>query len=156
MKKIVTSLSSFATKAAGIPALCTLFFLFLVASISAQSVDHAEIGDYSKVVWRPLAGLNAVIAQEDARLDGFLATPDLQERDRAIYTAYKRMLAYTQVLIQDSKPVDEAIFEGYEKVLAEAPNDKQLELLPEGLLMTFIPVLVEVLAEPQVPDMSGQ
>ena len=29
------------------------------------------------------------------------------------------MLSYTESLIQSGKPVDEAIFEGYEKVLAE-------------------------------------
>lgn len=152
MKKTATRTYAFITS---VSSLLAFSFLFSIASISAQSVEHAAIGDYSKVVWRPITDMTSVIAQEDTRMDAYLATPDLQDSDRAIYIAYKRMLAYTQALIQDNKPVDEAIFEGYEKVIAEAPGDKYLAFLPEGLLMTYIPVLVEALAEVPVPELSG-
>ena len=66
------------------------------------------------------------------------------------------MLDYTQIAIQSGKAVDVSIFESYEKVLDEAPTDKLLSPLPEGILVTFIPILVEVLTEVPVPELSGQ
>jgi len=114
-----------------------------------------EIGDLSLIVWKAPAGIDAVVADENAKLSVAFSQPDLQVHDRALLTAYQRMLTYVQAAVQSSKPVDEAIYESYEKVLTEAPADKNLAPMPEGLLITFIPGLVEALTVVPVPDASG-
>lgn len=157
MKKTVTSLFIFANETLGKILLPVLFCFSLTSVAFGQGLDHwKEIGDFSNNVWKTPAGIEASISQEHARMDLALTQPDIQDADRAMYLSYKRMLDYSQVNIQAGKPVDEAIFESYDKVLAEIPADKALSHIPEGILVTFIPVLVEALTEVPTPVLSGQ
>jgi len=157
MKKTVTCLSIFAREVTCKLVLSAFFCLVFSGVAFSQGLDHwKEIGDFSHNFWKPAAGIDASMVQEHARMDLALTQVDIQDVDRAIYLSYKRMLDYTQIAVQSGKAVDVSIFESYEKVLAEAPTDKLLSPLPEGILMTFIPVLVEALTEVPVPDVSGQ
>jgi hypothetical protein len=157
MKKTVTCLSIFAREAMAKLVLPVLFCVVFSGVAFSQGLDQwKEIGDFSQNVWKPAVGMDASMAQEHARMDLALTQVDIQDVDRAIYLSYKRMLDYTQIAIQSGKAVDVSIFESYEKVLDEAPTDKLLSPLPEGILVTFIPVLVEVLTEVPVPELSGQ
>jgi|GEM_PF-1548286 len=156
MKKTVTSLSFSAKRMTGRLVFAMLSFVFFTATAFGQSNNFKEeIGDLSLIVWKAPAGIDAVVADENAKLAVSLGQPDLQDHDRALFLAYQRLLTYVQSAVQNSTPVDEAIYLSYEKVLTEAPADKYLASMPNGLLVTFIPGLVEALTVVQVPDASG-
>lgn len=84
-----------------------------------------------------------------------LSVPTIQEDERAIFKSYQRLLTYIQSDLQAGKPVNEAITASYEKVVTEAPNDPELKSMPDGYLATFVPGLIEALAEVQKPATSN-
>lgn len=156
MKKTVTLLSFSAKQVMGrLVIAALLFMLFQAAGFSQSKNFKEEIGDLSLVMWKAPAGIDAAVADENARLAVSLGQPDLQDHDRALFLAYQRMLTYLQSAVQSSTPVDEAIYQSYEKVMLEAPADKSLAPMPEGVLVTFIPGLVELLTVVPVPDATN-
>jgi hypothetical protein len=57
---------------------------------------------------------------------------------------------------QANKPLDEAVYDSYEQVLKESLVDSDLKPAPQGLLITFVPGLIEVLTVAPEADASGQ
>jgi hypothetical protein len=138
-------------------ALCSLgFFLAFSGLSSAQGLSpREEIGDLSHILWKEPVGLDAVLAAEHERIDLALTHPAMGDEERALFLAYRRLLNYFQAAMANA-PVQEALVASYEKVLAEAADDKDISAMPAGLLITFIPGLVESLAEAPQIDLSGQ
>ncbi len=138
-------------------ALCSLGFFLVFSGLSlAQGLSpREEIGDLSHIFWKEPSGLEAVLAAEHARIDLALTHPAMGDEERALFLAYRRLLNYLQASMSNM-PVQEALVESYEKVLAEAADDKDISAMPAGLLIAFIPGLVESLAEAPQIDISGQ
>lgn len=131
--------------------------VFSIWSAQGQSGSiREELGYLSQVTWQSPADAVSAMNAERARYNAALAWPALPSVDKAIYKAYLRLLDYTEVLLQNGKTLDEAIVEAYEKVMAEAPADPELKEMPEGILFTYIPGLVELLTEVHIPQLSGQ
>lgn len=127
-----------------------LSFLFLSTQLNGQTANAKP--DYSyltTVSWKSAADMNDVFVQEQSKMDVALTQPAIQPVDRAVYSAYKRLLTYVQADQQGGVPLSEAIPKNLDKVALEAPKDAQLALLPDGFLDTFIPFLVESLTEAQ-------
>ncbi len=99
--------------------------------------------------------MDAVLAAEHERIDLALTHPAMGDEERALFLAYRRLLNYFQAAMANA-PVQEALVASYEKVLVEAADDKDISAMPAGLLITFIPGLVESLAEAPQIDLSGQ
>lgn len=127
------------------------FFLFLflfTTAAFAQNVNPLEdIGDLSAVKWKTQSDLDETIKQEQGRVDGMLADPNLQVPDQALLQSYRRLLVYVNTDVQGGMPVPEAVATNYEKVLTEADTDPDLKNTPSGSLFTLIPGLVEMLTE---------
>lgn len=117
----------------------------------AQTDNGPASIDMKLVNWKSNVELTQTLSAEISKVEGMLNTPDLQPVDQSIYKAYKRMLTYTQQNIQNALPVDEAISKGYLLVLNEAPKDPELNKLPEQMLGTYLPGLVEMLTAVHVP-----
>lgn len=142
---------------AKVSVLSLLFCFFLGWNAQAQSGSvREELGYLSNVAWREPADALLVMNAERDRYQTALAWPDIPSVDKAVYTAYLRLMDYVEIALQGGKTLDEAILESYEKVVAEAPADPDLKEMPDGILFTFIPGLVEALTEPHVPQLSGQ
>ena len=128
--------------------------LLLVANLAfAQNFDAnvKALGDLSTQTWKSTVDLNTVFSSEMGRTDITLATPDLQEADKALFLAYKRLVTYVQVDTQSGQGVDKAILESYKRVLTEALKEPTLQKLPTDMFLILVPGLVEVLtATPQV------
>lgn len=124
-----------------------LFSALFCTSAFSQTNLQQDVGDLSAIVWKHTLQLNQSLAQERDRMDVALTQPDLTDADRSLYLSYKRLVNYVEVDILASKPVNEAIATNYEKVLAEAPNDPDLKFLPDGVLATYLPGLIEALTE---------
>lgn len=151
MKRTFTSLSFSVKQAVSqriFALLCAAFFC-----IPAFGQNNGPIEDFSyltTVVWKPNVDLDASLVQERSRMDVALSQPGLQDGDRSLFMAYQRLLDYIQADM-GSKPVPEAITTNYEKVLTEAPGDPDLKSLPDGILGTYLPGLVELLTKVPVP-----
>ena len=76
----------------------------------------------------------------------------MQLDEKATFLAYQRLLNYIQSNLQAGKTPQEAIMLSYEQVVAEAPKDADLAYMPEGLLASFVPGLVEAFTEAPVPQ----
>jgi len=153
MKKTVTSLSFSAKRMMSRLVFAMLTFVFFTATAFGQNNNfREEIGDLSSIRWKTPVGIDAVVADENAKIAVSLSQSDLQDHDRALFLAYQRMLTYLQAAVQNNLPVDESIYQSYEKVILEAPADPALAPMPTGMLVTFVPGLVESLAEVPVLD----
>jgi len=120
-----------------------LFCACFTSNASAQTSAASDLGDLSAVNWKATADLNLSIAVEQAKANLALSAPSMQLDEKALYLSYTRMLNYIQTNLQAGKTADEAIALSYEQVLSEAPKDADLTYLPDGLLATFVPSLVE-------------
>lgn len=150
MKKAFTHL--FSQKRLVIHSASFLFlcFLFPAAQVNGQTANVKPDYTYlASVAWKSAADMNGVFVGEQSRMDVALSQPAIQPVDRAIYSAYKRLLTYVEADLQGGVPLSESIPKNLDKVALEAPKDAQLALLPDGFLDTFIPILVESLTEPQ-------
>jgi len=94
------------------------------------------------------------VLQENARMDLALAPAGLQAPDRALYQAYKQLIAYIQSDVQAGKTVGEVFLKRYEQVLIEAPKHPTMHDLLTGTLEGMLPGLVEALQEVPVPVTS--
>jgi len=128
--------------------------IFSFSDMQAQSVT-IDLSYLSSVLWKTNVELNASLVQERSKMDVVLSLPDLQSADRSLFLAYQRLLDYILEDIQANMPVAEAIKTNYEKVLTEAPKDPDLSKMPDGILGTFIPGLVETLTQATKP-LPGQ
>ncbi len=84
-------------------------------------------------------------------MEAALATPGLQSADRSLFLAYERLLQYIKLDIQGGRPVGEAILADLKRIIAEAPKDTDLANMPDGIIGTYIPGLVEILQEQPKP-----
>lgn len=157
MKRRITALSCSATRIVGKSAfLVALSVFFSVAAFSQTATSPAnEIGDLSGILWKSVPAMEETFVSEKARMDVALTQTDLSLSDRALYLSYQRLLDYVRTGVQGGAPVNEVIVQEYEKVLEEAPKDVVLKHLPDGVLITYIPGLVEALAETPTPA-AGQ
>ena len=151
MKRNATSLSLSVNWMASKVFFTLLFSALFCTSVFSQNSPQQDVGDLSAIVWKHAPELNQSLAQERDRMDVALTQPDLTDADRSLYLSYKRLVDYVEADILASKPVNEAIATNYEKVLTEAPNDADLKFLPDGVLMTYLPGLIEALTEVPVP-----
>lgn len=132
--------------------LLMLVMLFCGLTVYSQTPSVVEqIGDISTNKWKSAADLNLSLAGEDAKMVLLLNNPSLIEPEKALFKAYQRLLGYIQSDLQTGKPVDQAIIGSYEKVLVDAVVDPELKNMPEGLLLSYIPGLIETLNEVPVP-----
>lgn len=128
-----------------------LLFACICSTASGQTGAGKDLGDFSAITWKATADLNAALSDEQARANLALTAPGMPLEEKALFLSYKRMLSYIQADLQAGKPADEAIVSSYEQVLNEAPKDVDLAYLPDGLLATFVPGLVESLAASPKP-----
>lgn len=157
MKKAITFLPFQAKWRTGIQVLMLFLSAILPSLVYGQNADvRQEIGDLSAIQWKNATAFEAAIAQEDAKMDDYLAAPNLPEGDRALYLSYQRMLELVMSNVQSSKPLDEAVYDSYEQVLEESRINPDLKPAPSGLLITYIPGLIEVLTAVPQADASGQ
>ncbi|MEQ1744257.1 MAG: hypothetical protein ABMA02_02445 [Saprospiraceae bacterium] len=151
MKKTVTLLTFSAKWTMLRAVLLVLVSTFFCSLAGAQGIDlKTEIGDLTAIVWKPTSGIELVVADETAKMDIALSPTDLEARDQALYRSYQRLLGHILTAVQGGKPVDEAIYIGYEKVLEDINKVPGLQEIPEGVLITYIPGLVESLTEPNI------
>lgn len=158
MKKTYTDLF-FLVKSgvAGIMVTTALFFFGVTLLQAQQSTARDQIGDLSTTNWKSTAGIDDLVQSETARMDFLISQPDTPDPDRALYRSYKRLVHYIQLGIQNGKQVGDALYDGYEKVVAEAPDDPELKEMPEGALINLVPTLVESLTVTPVPEnIQGQ
>lgn len=154
MKKKITCISG-RVKACVLLLSCLIFLDWRVQAQQTSSVREA-LSYLSEVAWREPTDALSVMNAERARYQLALAWPEIPSVDKAIYKAYLRLLDYIELALQNGKTMEEAILESYQKVVAEAPADPDLKEMPEGILFTFIPGLVEALTEVPIPQLSGQ
>lgn len=130
--------------------------LFVIFSNSLLQAQHAgiqdQIGDLTGLVWKSAADIDIMVQAETARMDVAVADSNTPDPDRALFTAYKRLVGYIQLGVQGGKPVGEAVLESYDKVIAESATDPDMKSMPEGALINLVPTLVESLIAVPVPD----
>ena len=157
MKKAITFLPFQAKWRTGIQVLMLFLSAVLPSLVYGQNADvRQEIGDLSAIQWKNVPAFEAAVAQEDSKIDGYLAAPNLPAEDRALYLSYQRMLELVMSNVQLSKPLDEAVYDSYAQVLEESQINPDFKPAPQGLLITFVPGLIEVLTEVPQADASGQ
>lgn len=158
MKKNSTEFT-FATKSGMFKLLvASLFVIFSSSLLQAQQAGiQDQIGDLSEQVWKSGADIDITAQEEIARMDAAIADGNTPDPDRALFTAYKRLVGYIQLGVQGGKPVGEALFESYDKVIAESATDPDMKSMPEGALINLVPTLVESLIAVPVPvQFQGQ
>ena len=128
--------------------------MFFMGYCCTQAISQTETsidwGFITTVDWKGSSELNLTIANEQSKMDQNLSIPTLAQDEKALFLGYKRMLNHIQTHIQSGKPMEEAIVLAYEQVLAEGPKDPELALMPEGLLGTMVPGLIESLTQTPV------
>jgi len=132
----------------------SFFAFFCLSAFSQSSASLVELGNLSAVKWKSLSDFNQTVLQENARMDLALAPAGLQAPDRALYQAYKQLIAYIQSDVQAGKTVGEVFLKRYEQVLIEAPKHPTMHDLLTGTLEGMLPGLVEALQEVPVPVTS--
>ncbi len=151
-----TSLSFSLKRVVGKGILLLVGSIFVCTLVSGQKMTPAQdVGDLSAIVWKPATDFNQSLAMERSRMDLALTTPGLPASDRSLYLSYHRLLDYIQSDVQAGTTAAEAITNNYVKVLQEAPSDQDLKDLPDGMLQTYLPGLIEALTEVPVP-LPGQ
>ncbi len=126
---------------------------------SSSSTVREDLGGLRDIVWREPLDAASVIDAERSRYGSFLSAfwpSGIPSADQALFKAYIRLLNYVEQALQGGKALDDAIVESYEKVIGEAPADPELKEMPEGILFTYLPGLIEALTEVQQPQLSGQ
>lgn len=152
MKKTVTSFLLSANWITGRILLGLLVLAVCPTGANSQSTgDQMGLGDLSGINWKQAPELNAVLASEQAKMGLALTEPQLTPDDRALFLSYQRMLAYMADDVQAGNPIEEALPRNYEKVLTEAPAIPDLKHLNPDVFITFMPGLIEALAEVPVP-----
>lgn len=132
--------------------IATCFLLSLISTDIKSQTDNGPASiDMKNTAWKSKIDLDQTLTSEKIKVEEILTTPGLQPVDKSIYKAYSRMLTYIQQYIQNNLQVDEAISKGYQSVIDEAPKDPELSLLPDHMLGTYLPGLVEMLAAVNVP-----
>ena len=131
---------------------------FMIILISANTMfaqnKGEEIGDLSGITWKDTDLANIALTEEITRTDLSLATPNLQNVDKTLFTAYKLLVNYVQLGIQSGESTDKAITKSYEKVLTGNSKEFELKDLRTDVFTTYIPGSVEVLTAPLVPVMG--
>ena len=151
MKNITTN---FLLHANALLRLAALMIILISANTMFAQNKGEEIGDLSGIIWKDTDLANIALTEETTRIDLSLATPDLQDVDRTLFTAYKLLVNYVQLGIQSGESADKAIVRSYEQVLTGNSKEFELKDLRTDIFATYIPGLVEVLAAPLVPVMG--
>ena len=158
MKKIHTEPTFLIKSAVARFLVTTALFIFGVSFLQAQqSPIRNQTGDLSQMNWKSSSGIDELVQSETARMDFIIAQPDTPDADRALYRGYKRLVHYIHLGIQNGKPVEEALYDGYDKVIAESADDPELKEMPEGALINFVPTLIEsLMVVPVAENIQGQ
>lgn len=128
-----------------------LMTLFCTSQVSAQTDNGPASINMNAITWKSNPEITQTLTAEIERTDVLLSTPGLQAEEQSIYKAYKLMLTYIQLHIQNNVPAQDAITKGYQQVLHEAPKNQDLANLPDQMLGTYLPGLVEMLSAVPAP-----
>ena len=127
MKKISTELTFFVKSGMTKVLVASLSLLFSISLLQAQQISaQDQIGDLTGQVWKSTADISVLAQTEAARMDAAIASPDTPDPDRALFEAYKRLVGYVHSGVQAGNPVNEALYAGYDKVIAESLEDPLL------------------------------
>jgi len=125
--------------------------LFCPSIVGAQTDNGPASINMSAVTWKSNPEIAQTLTAEKERVDVLLSTPGLQQDEQAIYKAYNLMLTYIQQHIDSNIPTEDAIAKGYQQVLNEAPKNQELAKLPDHMLGTYLPGVVEMLSASPAP-----
>ena len=121
---------------------------FMTILISANTMfaqsKGGEIGDLSSITWKDTDLANTTLLEEEVKIDQSLSTPNLQDADKAMYIAYKRLLEYIKGSASDMG-LGKAIEEAHVRVLKEALIDQDIKQMPLDGFSVLVSVLVESL-----------
>jgi hypothetical protein len=120
-------------------------------TIFAQNKGE-EIGDLSGITWKDTDLVNVVLLEEEVKIGQSLSTPNLQDVDKAMYIAYKRLLEYIKSSPSDLG-LEKAIEDSHARVLKEALIDQDIKQMPLDGFSVLVSVLVESLQ--YVPQAQG-
>jgi hypothetical protein len=118
----------------------------------AQVYNGPDSLQLLSIVWKANGEVLKTLHDESTQLDAYLSSPGLQEVDHAVFLSEKYMVTYLQEDVQSGKLLNEAIMKSYKKVLTDAKNDPSMALLPDGMLGTYIPRLIESLTAVPKPN----
>lgn len=127
---------------------------FMTILISANTIfaqnKGEEIGDLSGITWKDTDAVNVVLLEEEVKIGQSISTPNLQDVDKAMYIAYKRLLDYIKGSPSDLG-LEKAIEDAHARVLKEALIDQDIKQMPLDGFSALVSVLVESLQyAPQV------
>ena len=125
--------------------------LFSPSQIGAQTDNGPASINMSAITWKSNPEIVQTLTAEKERVDGLLNTPGLQADEQSIYKAYSLMITYIHQHIQNNVSTEDAISKGYQQVLNEAPKNQELAKLPDQMLGTYLPGLVEMLSATPAP-----
>jgi hypothetical protein len=129
---------------------------FMTILISANTIfaqnKGEEIGDLSGITWKDTDLVNVVLLEEEVKIGQSLSTPNLQDVDKAMYIAYKRLLEYIKSSPSDLG-LEKAIEDSHARVLKEALIDQDIKQMPLDGFSVLVSVLVESLQ--YVPQAQG-
>jgi hypothetical protein len=133
--------------------------VFVIATIiflcpfqaEAQTDNGPTSINMTAVTWKSNPEIAQTLTTEKERVDVLLSAQGLQPEELSIYKAYNLMLTYIRQHIQNNIPSQDAITKGYQQVLNEAPKNQDMAHLPDQMLGTYLPGLVEMLSETPVP-----
>ena len=121
------------------------------SQVGAQTDNGPASINMSAVTWKSNPEIAQTLTTEKERVDILLNTPGLQAEEQSIYKAYNLMLTYIKQHVENNVPTEDAIAKGYQQVLNEAPKNQELAKLPDHMLGTYLPGLVEMLSATPVP-----
>lgn len=125
--------------------------LFCPSQVGAQTDNGPASINMNAITWKSNPEIAQTLTTEKERVDILLSTPGLQAEEQSIYKAYHLMLTYIQQHIQNNVSTEDAIAKGYQQVLNEAPKNQELAKLPDYMLGTYLPGLVEMLSATPAP-----
>jgi hypothetical protein len=121
---------------------------FMTILISANTMfaqsKGGEIGDLSSITWKDADLANTTLLEEEVKIGQSLSTPNLQDVDKAMYIAYKRLLEYIKGSASDLG-LGKAIEDAHVRVLKEALIDQDIKQMPLDGFSVLVSGLVESL-----------
>lgn len=130
----------------------TVIAFFSILKIQAQNASDMPLAKtYQGTVWKTTPELNSAISGERERNAVLMNLPDLQETDKATYTAYDRLMELILQDISSGSPLEEIAVHDFQKVVADAPNDPALKSFDQGMLRHYFNQLIEIMTQQPVP-----
>ena len=127
-----------------------LFFCFGLFAQQATETKSSLDG-LASVEWKPVAELNAVLADQAADSEIRLADIQLMADERAVFTLHKRFVSAVMSELQGGSTAFDALSKSYETLVVEIPRDAVMSAAPDGYLDNYVLVIAELLAALPVP-----